>query len=198
MGPTDPRTDPLDVLKDGPAATILVVLLNVVGGLVVVLGRSDSLDFEKYLTLGIGSAAVLSVGRGLAAKGDVLPGNKLVDRFNSVPWATVLVYLYALVGGLVLLLGGTDLDFDKYLTLVLGAGGVLGVGRGLAQNKKDRDPLLKGDSDPGFLLAKETAALADEELDGLGVDRPEEEADQQQQRGMPPGMADPADKKRGV
>lgn len=54
----------------------------------------------------------------------------LIEEINELPWATMIVFLFAIVGAV-----GTFADamtFQQYLERVLAAAAVLGVGRGVA------------------------------------------------------------------
>lgn len=184
----DPRTGGvntlLDLFQNGPMATLLVVVGNLVAGVIVVLGTS-SLTFEEYLTYGAATGAALSIGRGLAYKGAAAPGESLLDKFNAIPWATVLVYFYAVVGAAVLVVGKSELSFDEYAVLIGAAAATLGFGRGLAAKKADDDPLFQA-VDPAFETQKaaEAEVTAALENDPSLSDRPEDE----QLKGQPPGM----------
>jgi type IV secretory pathway VirB2 component (pilin) len=148
-----PRAD----LSAYPWATLLVVFFAIVGGLVTIFNES-SLGFDEYLTLVLGAAAALSLGRGLAYKEDALVENPLSRFLNSIPWATLLVVVFALVGGVVLLIGESSLNFEEYITRVLAAGAVLGIGRGIATFKQDHAYINTDPDSPEV-----TAALAEGE-----------------------------------
>ena len=57
-------------LNQGPAATVLIVLLVLAAG-VVSLVDPDEIDFKQWWTISTAVGAALAVGRGFAAKGDV-------------------------------------------------------------------------------------------------------------------------------
>jgi len=127
---------PAPDLSKYPWATLMVVFMSLVGGVVVLLGNS-SLEFDKYLTIGLGAASALSIGRGLAYKATGIDESPVSRFLNSVPWSTMLVFIYASVGAVVLIIGESDLNFEGYVARVMGAATLLGVGRGIAAYKKD-------------------------------------------------------------
>lgn len=149
---------PASDLSKYPWATLLVIFFAVVGGVVSVFD-SSSLGFEEYLTVVLGASAVLSIGRGLAYKenADDSPLSRLL---NSVPWSTVLVGVFAVVGAVVLAVGESTLNFQEYIERVLAAAAVLGLGRGVAAYKKDNRLV-------------ETFAV--DKTDEWGVDEPQKE-----------------------
>jgi hypothetical protein len=54
---------------------------------------------------------------------------------------SVLVFIVAIVGGVVLIVGKSSLNFQEYVTAVTGlavASGLLGIGRGIAAAAKKR------------------------------------------------------------
>lgn len=123
-------------LSKYPWATIMVVFFSIVGGIITVIDES-SLSFDEYLTLVLAASATLSIGRGLAYKELGVDQTPLSRLLNSVPWATVLVGVFSLVGAVVLVIGESDLNFQEYMTRVMAAAAVLGIGRGIAAYKKD-------------------------------------------------------------
>lgn len=158
-----------NLLDEGPAATLLVVALVIAAG-VVSLVDTDEIDFQQWWTISTAVGAALAVGRGLAVKGDVTTGGSLLEQFNRIPWATVIVFTQVIFG-FVVVVTTDSLSWDEYFTLILPAGAVLGAGRGIGAWKKDRDPVLRGNSDPAFqrTITAEQGAIAA----GVGDDEPE-------------------------
>jgi len=157
-------------LNQGPAATVLIVLLVLAAG-VVSLVDPDEIDFKQWWTISTAVGAALAVGRGFAAKGDVSTStNGFEDLFNKVPWATVIVYTQAIFG-FVVVVTTDSLTYDEYFMLILPAGAVTALGRGIGTYKIDRDPVLRGNNDPNFqnAIAAEQGAIAA----GLGDEPPE-------------------------
>ncbi len=58
-----------------------------------------------------------------------------MNNIGALPWATLIVVLIALVGGLVVILHPETLSFAEYVRNVGVAAGLLAVGRGLAARK---------------------------------------------------------------
>ena len=134
--------DPRDDLSAYPWATLLAVLLTLIGAVVLIAGNSD-LSYDQFTDYALAGWAALAVGRGLAAKPPHdLPQSKLSRTLNQLPWATVMIGIITLTGAIVLMIGESALAFDEYFQKTLLAAGVLGIARGLAAYKKDTSPLL--------------------------------------------------------
>jgi len=58
-------------------------------------------------------------------------------NIGTLPWATLIVVLIAIVGGVVVITDPSTLSFEEYVKNVGIAAGLLAVGRGLAATKVD-------------------------------------------------------------
>lgn len=61
-------SSPMKQLHQWPVATLIVVIVAIVGGIVVVNGTYSSHDFDSYARTIAVAAGLLGIGRGLATK----------------------------------------------------------------------------------------------------------------------------------